>query len=107
LKDLTPIATAAANRIKANRYDRQVGSYLFGDRDGRVFVLSEQSICVGPMLKDSPSSFVGLYAASTRDGKRPKCPSAEQIFEDLRQHFVDVGLVTDAHLYAAVRGVEG
>jgi len=104
---MTPISQTAANRIRANRHDRQVGSWLFGDKEGKVYVLKEDSSCVVGMLKEHPEWMVGLYAAETRDRKRPSCPSAEQVFEDLRQHFVDLGLVTDAHLYAAVRGVEG
>lgn len=106
-EDMNPIAAAAANRIRANRHDRQVGSWLFGSDKGQVFVLSEDSACAGRMFRDHPQWVVGRYAAEASDHKRPKCPSAEHVFDDLRQHFVDLGFVGEPDIYAAVRGVEG
>lgn len=106
-QDMMPLATAAARRIQANRHDRQVGSWLFGDIEGRVYVLHEQSLCASRMLKDHAEWMVGFYAGTQRNGKRPTCPKAVDVFGDLRQHFVDLGMVSEADLYAAIRWVEG
>lgn len=105
-QDMSPIAISAANRIRSNRHDRQVGSWLFGSNQGQVYVLPEDSCCARRMLREHPKWVVGRYAAEASDRKRPKCPTAVHVCEDLRQHFMDLGLSREADMYAADRKME-
>jgi hypothetical protein len=106
-EDMNPLATSAANRIRANRRDRQVGSLVFGDPEGRVYVIKQDSACADRMLKQRPAWHVGTYASEPSNGSRPVCPQAEQLVDDLRQHFLDIGFVSAAQVYDEIRMVEG
>jgi hypothetical protein len=106
-EDMNPLALSATNRIRANRRDRQVGSLVFGDPEGRVYVIKQDSTCADRMLKQHPTWHVGTYAADPTNGGRATCPQAEQLVDDLRQHFLDIGFVSAADVYDAIRAVEG
>ncbi|MCW0413495.1 hypothetical protein NG831_06470 [Xanthomonas sacchari] len=102
-----PLALSATNRIKASRRDRQVGSLVFGDPEGRVYVIKQDSMVGDRMLREHPDWHVGTYASDPSDGSRASCPKAEQLVDDLRQHFLDIGFVSAAQVYDEIRMVEG
>lgn len=86
------IAVRVANQIRSNRYSVSCGSYVLGTGDGKVFVLNEQGVTTPKLVENNTQHLVGLYAADTKDGKRVRCPAAEQILGDLLEHFSQMGM---------------
>ena len=93
---MTLIADAVAKRIRTNRRAVNCGSYVLASEEGKVFVLKEQAVTTPALIAAHAPWLVGLYAANTRDNRRVKCPSADQVLDDLRAHFADIGQAVPA-----------
>lgn len=105
--DIQPLAERVAARIAEIRRARGCGSVVFGDSEGRVYAVAESSASARNWRRRHPGWVVGEYAGTCRDGKRAGCPTAEDIADDLRAHFVDIGYVAKADLYEHIRDQEG
>lgn len=93
-QQMPTLATKIADRIRGHRHSANCGSYLLADKDGTVYVLPDQRAMTGRIVSDHPGLLVGYYAGDTR-GARVRCPSADEIADDLRQHFADLAGVAD------------
>lgn len=96
-EDVTPLCRRLIKRIRNNRNVTQAGSYLLGDSEGYIYILSETCVDAVYVLDRLAKMQIGLYLN----------PSLDDLRDDLLQHFVDVGYVTELDIYAAVREVEG
>jgi len=79
------LAHKIADRIRGNRHACNSGSYLLAAKDGTVYVLAEQRSATERMVAANPALLVGFYAGDT-PAARVRCPSAEEIADDLEHH---------------------
>ena len=83
------LAAKIADRIRGNRHAANCGSFVLASRDGAVYVLADQRVATARMVAANPSWLVGFYAGDTASAARVRCPSAEEIAEDLVAHFAE------------------
>lgn len=100
---LTQYAQAVVDRIWRIRRDENCGSYVLANGDGQVHVLSEAGLSTAGIVRRNEGGIVGIYAADTKSGRNPVCPSVEQMVDDLRATFLELGFITTADLYAEIR----
>ncbi|MGO1069307.1 hypothetical protein [Lysobacter sp. CA199] len=86
---MTDLAAKIADRIRNNRHDARCGSYLLASEAGQVYVLREQGVSVTRMVQERAAWLVGFYAGDTVE-RRVRCPSSDEIADDLAQHFDDL-----------------
>ncbi|GAB3054176.1 hypothetical protein [Stenotrophomonas tumulicola] len=85
--DAPQVARKVLSRVRDIRNAQGEGSYVFGNQACSVFALRIGSAAGEGMLREHPGWLFGLYGADTADGKRVSFPTAEQIAEDLREHY--------------------
>lgn len=93
------IAHDVVRRLREIRHKTYGGAYLLADQEGAVYLLAEQVPTTDQALRRHQSLLVALYTIPI--------PEAEQVREDLVQHFCDIGFVSDQMIYEAVRMEEG
>lgn len=84
-------ASRVAQRIARIRRDENCGAYVLVSGQGEVHVLSEASLSTPSLVKEREADLIGLYAADTRAGPNPECPSAEQLEGDMTDHLESLG----------------
>jgi hypothetical protein len=85
-----PLCTLLSRIIRDRRKARQCGTWLLGDSDGYVYLLSDTSVDAVYILDRLQKMVVGLYTVPV--------PSPEVLRDDLIQHFVDVGYIAHSSL---------
>ena len=98
--DMTPLAQTILTRIERYRHQMVAGTFVLGDEEGNVYVLAEGAGTTATLVEAHMAWYVGSYAR----GDKPVFPSAQDILDDLRAHFVEL---VPALLYAAIRRDEG
>lgn len=85
---MLPLATKIMDRVIANRSRHSAGSYVLGDTDRNVYVLSDGNAMTAPLINASMPWYVGSYAMrSVMHGVRMDFPTAADILDDLVEHF--------------------
>lgn len=95
--ELSPLVARTLRRIRDIRKASGAGAYLFADRLGQVYVLSDTS-STQHFLRSRTDELVGLYAAQ----ERAMFPTVEQLQQDLIRHFFDVGFLVPGMIYGQV-----
>ena len=90
--NLQQVAIDVANRIRGIRHADQCGTWVFGDTDGRVYLVAEVTVLAPRLVEEHVGWLVGLFAA--RDGKGGlSYPTGPEMFEALEQHFIDLDVI--------------
>lgn len=97
---LDPLIEAIRACIRRIRLDREMGSHVFADQEGWVYVVAEQSASATTLLRECSALHVGLYA---HQFQRVAWPTPHELFIDLVSHFFNLGFLTPAMFYGEER----
>ncbi len=87
-EDMHVLAEEVLRRIMANRSHHAAGSFVLGDTDRNVYVLSEGANVTRSIVEASLPWYVGSYAMrSVQLGVRLEFPTVQEIIDDLVEHF--------------------
>lgn len=117
--NMLPLATMAVRRIQRIRLDENCGAVIVGWIENKtmpISILSAASIGTDAAVRGNPALVIGWYANVERKaGDPPKrsdewrarlFPSPERLLQDLTQHALDLGLLSEADLYGDLRYAE-
>lgn len=117
--DMMPLANNLLRRIRAIRVQENCGAVIMGwieNRQMPVTILSMGSLGTDAAVRGNPALVVGYYANNERkatdpDPRSPEWqsriyPTPESLLQDLAQHAMDLGMLSDADLYGDLRYAE-
>lgn len=93
-EDMTTLAAEILRRITRHRRLTESGSFVLGDERGDVYVLADEAKTTAPLVDAHMPWYVGSYAI----GDKAALPSAQDILDDLVDHFASlVGFHRSTH----------
>ncbi|MBB3802043.1 hypothetical protein FHR47_002291 [Xanthomonas arboricola] len=86
-ENVSELSARILSRVRDVRNSHGDDCMVFGDPAFRLFIVRVGSAAGTQMLKENAGWLLGLYGGKAWGGGRAKFPAAEQVGEDIREHY--------------------